>query len=205
MRHYELMVILDPEPRRAHRRAVPGDVPQRRSATTGAPSRRSRSGASVAWPTRSPRTRRASTPSSRSPASRATVAELDRQLGLNESVLRTKVMRREPKRAVEPKRAPAPLPPRAEATAMAGETVITVVGNLTSDPELRYTQNGLRGRQLHIASTPRNFDRQPNEWKDGEALFLRCERVARIRRARRRDAHQGHPGHRYRATQAAFV
>ncbi|WP_448263613.1 single-stranded DNA-binding protein [Microbacterium aurum] len=57
---------------------------------------------------------------------------------------------------------------------MAGETVITVVGNLTANPELRYTQNGLPVANFTIASTPRNFDRQANEWKDGEALFLRA-------------------------------
>jgi single-strand DNA-binding protein len=57
---------------------------------------------------------------------------------------------------------------------MAGETIITVVGNLTADPELRYTQNGLPVANFTIASTPRNFDRQTNEWKDGEALFLRA-------------------------------
>ena len=57
---------------------------------------------------------------------------------------------------------------------MAGETVITVVGNLTADPELRYTQNGLPVANFTIASTPRTFDRQANEWKDGEALFLRA-------------------------------
>ena len=57
---------------------------------------------------------------------------------------------------------------------MAGETVITVVGNLTSDPELRYTQNGLAVANMTIASTPRNFDRETSEWKDGESLFLRC-------------------------------
>jgi single-strand DNA-binding protein len=57
---------------------------------------------------------------------------------------------------------------------MAGETVITVVGNLTSDPELRYTQNGLAVANFTIASTPRNFDRATSEWKDGEALFLRA-------------------------------
>ena len=56
---------------------------------------------------------------------------------------------------------------------MAGETIITVVGNLTADPELRYTQNGLPVANFTIASTPRTFDRQANEWKDGEALFLR--------------------------------
>jgi single-strand DNA-binding protein len=57
---------------------------------------------------------------------------------------------------------------------MAGETVITVVGNLTADPELRYTQNGLPVANFTIASTPRTFDRAANEWKDGEALFLRA-------------------------------
>jgi len=57
---------------------------------------------------------------------------------------------------------------------MAGETVITVVGNLTADPELRYTQSGRAVANFTIASTPRNFDRNSNEWKDGEALFLRA-------------------------------
>lgn len=57
---------------------------------------------------------------------------------------------------------------------MAGETIVTVVGNLTADPELRYTQNGLAVANFTIASTPRSFDRASNEWKDGEALFLRA-------------------------------
>ncbi|MCU1514680.1 MAG: single-stranded DNA-binding protein [Microbacteriaceae bacterium] len=57
---------------------------------------------------------------------------------------------------------------------MAGETVITVVGNLTADPELRYTQAGLAVANFTIASTPRTFDRASNDWKDGEALFLRA-------------------------------
>jgi single-strand DNA-binding protein len=57
---------------------------------------------------------------------------------------------------------------------MAGETIITVVGNLTGDPELRYTQNGLAVANFTIASTPRNFDRASNDWKDGDALFLRA-------------------------------
>ena len=57
---------------------------------------------------------------------------------------------------------------------MANETQITIVGNLTADPELRYTQNGLPVANFTIASTPRTFDRQSNEWKDGEALFLRA-------------------------------
>ncbi|MGG7450577.1 single-stranded DNA-binding protein [Plantibacter auratus] len=57
---------------------------------------------------------------------------------------------------------------------MSNETIITVVGNLTSDPELRFTQNGLGVVNFTIASTPRTFDKASNEWKDGEALFLRC-------------------------------
>lgn len=57
---------------------------------------------------------------------------------------------------------------------MAGETVITVVGNLTADPELRYTNNGVPVANFTIASTPRSFDKASGEWKDGEALFLRA-------------------------------
>lgn len=57
---------------------------------------------------------------------------------------------------------------------MAGETVITVVGNITADPELRFTANGAAVANFTVASTPRTFDRQSNEWKDGETLFLRC-------------------------------
>ena len=57
---------------------------------------------------------------------------------------------------------------------MAGETIITVVGNLTADPELRYTQNGLPVANFTIANTPRNFDKTRNEYVDGEALFLRA-------------------------------
>lgn len=57
---------------------------------------------------------------------------------------------------------------------MAGETTITVVGNLTADPELRFTGSGVPFASFTIASTPRTFDRQSNEWKDGEALFLRA-------------------------------
>ena len=57
---------------------------------------------------------------------------------------------------------------------MANDTVITVIGNLTADPELRFTQSGVAVASFTIASTPRTFDRQANEWKDGEALFLRC-------------------------------
>lgn len=57
---------------------------------------------------------------------------------------------------------------------MAGDTLITVVGNLTADPELRFTPSGAAVASFTIASTPRTFDRASNEWKDGEALFLRC-------------------------------
>src|ERR1700750_365776 len=57
---------------------------------------------------------------------------------------------------------------------MAGETVITVVGNLTADPELRFTPSGAAVASFTVASTPRTLDRATNEWKDGEALFLRC-------------------------------
>jgi single-strand DNA-binding protein len=57
---------------------------------------------------------------------------------------------------------------------MAGETTITVIGNLVSDPELRFTPSGSAVANFTIASTPRTFDRQSNEWKDGETLFLRA-------------------------------
>lgn len=57
---------------------------------------------------------------------------------------------------------------------MAGETVITLVGNLTADPELRFTPSGAAVADFTVASTPRTFDRNSNEWKDGETLFMRC-------------------------------
>ena len=57
---------------------------------------------------------------------------------------------------------------------MAGETVITVVGNLTNDPELRFTPSGAAVASFTVASTPRTLDKATNEWKDGDALFLRC-------------------------------
>lgn len=59
-------------------------------------------------------------------------------------------------------------------TDMAGETPITVIGNLTADPELRFTPNGVPVANFTVASTPRTFDRQTNEWRDGEAMFLNC-------------------------------
>ena len=96
----------------------------------------------------------------------ATVKELDRQLTLNESVLRTKVMS-------DPDRSPAD-PPHLGEPDMAGETPITVVGNLTADPELRFTPSGAAVANFTVASTPRTFDRQSNEWRDGESMFLNC-------------------------------
>ncbi|NMM16849.1 MAG: single-stranded DNA-binding protein [Cellulomonas sp.] len=57
---------------------------------------------------------------------------------------------------------------------MAGETVITVIGNLTGDPELRFTPSGAAVANFTVASTPRTFDRQTNEWKDSDTLFMRC-------------------------------
>jgi len=57
---------------------------------------------------------------------------------------------------------------------MAGDTIITVIGNITGDPELRFTPSGAAVANFTVASTPRQFDRQSNEWKDGETLFMRC-------------------------------
>ena len=57
---------------------------------------------------------------------------------------------------------------------MAGDTVITVVGNLTDNPELRFTPSGAAVANFTVASTPRSFNKQTNEWEDGEAMFLRC-------------------------------
>jgi len=57
---------------------------------------------------------------------------------------------------------------------MAGDTILTVVGNLTADPELRFTPSGAAVANFTVASTPRTFDRQTQEWKDGDALFMRC-------------------------------
>jgi single-strand DNA-binding protein len=57
---------------------------------------------------------------------------------------------------------------------MAGETIITIVGNLTADPELRFTPSGAAVANFTVASTPRTFDKTTGEWKDGDALFMRC-------------------------------
>jgi single-strand DNA-binding protein len=65
-------------------------------------------------------------------------------------------------------------PEQKEVPIMAGDTVITVVGNLTADPELRFTPSGAAVANFTVASTPRTLDKASGEWKDGEALFLRC-------------------------------
>ena len=57
---------------------------------------------------------------------------------------------------------------------MAGDTIITIIGNLTADPEMRFTPSGVAVASFTVASTPRTFDRQAGEWKDGQALFMRC-------------------------------
>lgn len=57
---------------------------------------------------------------------------------------------------------------------MANDTTITIVGNLTADPEIRSTQSGVRVANFTVASTPRTFNRQLNKWEDGDALFMRC-------------------------------
>ena len=75
---------------------------------------------------------------------------------------------------------------------MAGETIITVVGNLTDDPELRFTPSGAAVANFRIASTPRTFDKQTNEWKDGDALFLSLLDLAAGGGERRRVAPAGH-------------
>ena len=58
---------------------------------------------------------------------------------------------------------------------MAGDTIITIVGNLTADPELRFTSTGAAVTSFTVASTPRTFDRQAGEWKNGQALFMPCQ------------------------------
>ena len=57
---------------------------------------------------------------------------------------------------------------------MAGETVITIIGNLTADPELRWTQSGVAVADFTVASTPRTYDRNAGEWRNGDTLFMRC-------------------------------
>ena len=77
-------------------------------------------------------------------------------------------------RTTDPDRATRTTPIPARSTDMAGETTLTVVGNLTTDPELRYTPNGLAVANFTVASTPRTYDRQAGGWKDADPLFLRC-------------------------------
>jgi single-strand DNA-binding protein len=69
---------------------------------------------------------------------------------------------------------------------MAGETVITIIGNLTDDPELRFTPSGAAVANFTVASTPRTFNRQTNAWEDGETLFMRCSVWRQIPRWDRR-------------------
>ena len=57
---------------------------------------------------------------------------------------------------------------------MANDTLLTIIGNLTSDPELRFTQSGAAVASFTVASTPRTFDKQTNEWRDGDPMFLNC-------------------------------
>jgi single-strand DNA-binding protein len=77
----------------------------------------------------------------------------------------------DPYRLTEPQN---PTSPLRKAFNMSGETTITVIGNLVADPELRFTPSGSAVANFTVASTPRTFDRQSNEWKDGETLFLRA-------------------------------
>jgi hypothetical protein len=88
---------------------------------------------------------------------------------------------------------------------MAGETVITVIGNLTADPELRFTPSGAAVANFTVASTPRTFDRQSQEWKDGEALFLRCNVWRQAAENVAESLTRGIAGHRQRPAQAAVV
>ena len=88
---------------------------------------------------------------------------------------------------------------------MAGDTIITVIGNLTADPELRWGQSGTALASFTIASTPRSFDRASNSWKDGEALFLRCTAWRELAENRCGIPAQGVARHRARPFTAAFL
>ena len=87
---------------------------------------------------------------------------------------------------------------------MSADTTITLVGNLTADPDLRFTASGVAVAGFTVASTPRTFDRQSGEWKDADTLFLRCTPVA-TRREHRRNPHQRHQGHRHRPAEATHL
>ena len=154
MRHYELMVILDPE---LEERTIAPSLDRFLTVVTKA-------GGTVKteiW------------------GRRRLAYEIKKQIEGIYAIVDDRVRARCGRRArpsAEPQRVGAPHEadaPRGPLT-MAGETVITVIGNLTSDPELRFTPSGAAVANFTVASTPRTFDRQSQEWKDGEALFLRC-------------------------------
>ena len=198
MRHYELMVILDPELEERTVAPSPGHVPQRH------PQRRwhRREGRGVghvaAWPTRSRRSPRASTRCSTS------TCEPGRGRRARPSAGAERVGAAHQGHAPRAEAAPAAAG-RELSVAMAGETVITVVGNLTADPELRFTPSGGRGRQLHRRVDPAHL-RPPDRRVEGRRRPVHpLQRLAAVRRERRRDADQGHAGDRDRAAQAASV
>ncbi len=174
MRRYEVMVILDPDLEERTVAPVARHSTSTSSATTAAPSRRSTSGAVAGSPTRSTRSPKASTPSSTLNAEPATVKELDRQLTLNESVLRTKVIR--PDTRLSHSTEQATTGPSDRSLHMAGETIITVIGNLTDDPELRFTPSGAAVANFTVASTPRSSTGRPTSGRTAS----RCSSAAAV-------------------------
>ena len=78
---------------------------------------------------------------------------------------------------------------------MANEPVLTLVGNLTADPELRFTGNGAAVANFTVASTPRTFDRTTNEWRDGEPLFIRCSAWKSLAENARSEEHTSELSH----------
>src|SRR5229473_2769791 len=169
--------------------SLPSTSSCRSSRPGAARSTRLTCGAGVGWPTRSTRSRTASTPSwtwsrsrTRSMSSTASSASTRRSCGPR-SCVPSRTDRSETVRGVTdtgvtnhwPRRLRHLNPSKRPGVApMAGDTQITVVGNLVSDPELRYTPTGVAVANFRVASTPRTFDRQANEWKDGDSLFLTC-------------------------------
>ena len=104
-----------------------------------------------------------------------TVKELDRQLNLNEAVLRTKIVRPDQYMTAQGRARARPEPPeRPGGPRWPGDTQITIVGNLVDDPQLRYTPTGQAVANFRVASTPRFRDNATGEWKDGDSLFLSC-------------------------------
>ena len=87
----------------------------------------------------------------------------------------------------------------------AGDTQITIVGNLVDDPQLRYTPTGNAVANFRVASTPRFMDRATNEWKDGDTLFLTCNVWRQCRGERGRVAAARHAGDRLGAAAAAVL